>query len=91
MVCYTLYSISAENLALGKPTEQSSTLTFVGGFAEKAVDGCEEITYINGCCTRSLEEPNTWWAVDLAAMYAVTTVLLLNGIILFFLVKHLDS
>lgn len=65
-----------ENLALGKPTAQSSTDH--GGQSTRAVDGNFNGNYANGSVTHTGNEPEPWWEVDLRENQLVTEVTLYN-------------
>ena len=62
-----------ENIALDKPTFQSSELDS-GGESFRAVDGDESTVYGNGSCTHTRAEVNPWWAVDLLSYRLVERV-----------------
>ncbi len=64
------------NLALNKPTNQSSTA--FGGDASRAVDGNMDGTYNNGSVTHSDLENGAWWMVDLGAEYLIQNVTVYN-------------
>ena len=52
------------NIALGRPTFQSSTA--YGGVSSNAVDGDRNNTFYTGrSCTHTMPSTNPWWAVDL--------------------------
>ncbi|XP_053408183.1 uncharacterized protein LOC123559963 [Mercenaria mercenaria] len=63
------------NLALGKPTKQSSTFSYHSG-PEKAVDGCKSNTYNSQCITHSRENFEPWWEVDLGKVYPIRKVVI---------------
>lgn len=56
-----------ENLALGKPTAQSSTFGIgrLEGVAGKAVDGIPDTNYDHGHCSHTQSANPSWWRVDL--------------------------
>ncbi|XP_069135096.1 uncharacterized protein [Argopecten irradians] len=57
---------SAENLALSKPTNQSSTFTTYD--SSKAVDGCARQQHLSDCCIHTdyqKDYTEVWWQVDL--------------------------
>lgn len=62
------------NLALGKATKQSSTLS--GYPSSNAVDGFK-ITY-SGSCAHTNTQKNAWWEVDLGRQEIVTNVRVTN-------------
>ncbi|XP_071593081.1 uncharacterized protein [Heliangelus exortis] len=67
----------AQNVALGRPATQSSTLD-VGSGAGKAVDGNRDGDWERGSCSRTREEPEPWWRVDLGRRYRVYAVTITN-------------
>ncbi len=65
----------ASNVALNKPTTQSSTLVYnPPGDASHAVDGNTDGNYFNGSVTHTNGGYQDWWRVDLGAVYAVQSV-----------------
>ncbi|CAH1267833.1 CPAMD8 [Branchiostoma lanceolatum] len=64
------------NLALGKPTQQSS----VGydGVPERAVDGVENGVYSADSCTHTQLTHNPWWRVDLGSSRSIGDVVVFN-------------
>lgn len=63
-------------IAVGKPAQQSSTYTpYV---AEMAVDGNRSTDLLDHSCSHTDNIPNSWWKVDLQAVYYITRVRLLN-------------
>jgi hypothetical protein len=74
-----LLSIAA-NIALNKPAFQVSTYTqndFVA-VASVAVDGNRESDFELKSCTHTKETANAWWAVDLGAASAISSVTITN-------------
>ena len=69
---------SGDNRALGKPTEQSSTVLWLAGSSAKAVDGCKITNYYQWCCTHTDNETEPWWGVDLQTTYNIAMVKVLN-------------
>ena len=67
-----------ENMALSKPTEQSSTVVWLAGSSAKAVDGCRDSDFYQYCCTHTDNETQPWWGVDLEANYNVEMVKVFN-------------
>lgn len=69
----------AVNLALGRPTAQSSTRPG-GGEPSRAVDGIVDPRWAAGSCTHTVPEgePSPWWSVELGAVRSVGRVRLLN-------------
>ena len=65
------------NLALGKPTLQSSTY---GGYASasRAVDGNPNGNWGGSSVTHTNNDPNAWWQVDLGAQAAISDIKITN-------------
>jgi len=72
------------NLALGKSTWQSSTYsdwsTDGPADASRAVDGNNDGDFINGDSCSHTADTDGWWAVDLGAVYEVTSMVIWNRI-----------
>nr|XP_034315856.1 fucolectin-like [Crassostrea gigas] len=69
--------IILQNIALGKPAEQSSTLLHYN--AAYAVDGNRGTNNLVDKCTATGDgDTNPWWRVDLQAVYSITSVRILN-------------
>ncbi len=66
------------NLALGKPTTQSTVYSGVGGASANAVDGNTNGNWGAGSVTHSDYEAKPWWQVDLQGAYPISTVVLHN-------------
>ncbi|CAH1800806.1 unnamed protein product [Owenia fusiformis] len=71
------------NIALNKPTYQSSTYDGIAfnepaGLAEKAVDGIRNTLYGDGSCSHTTPEPKTWWIVDLRESYRINQIIIWN-------------
>ena len=64
------------NVALGKPTTQSST--FPSAFPSLAVDGNTSPNFGVGSCTATNNEMQPWWQVDLGMEYNIFAVDLVN-------------
>lgn len=64
------------NLALGKPTTQSSTL--YGASAARAVDGNNDGVWNNGSVTHTGYDARAWWQVDLGSAQYVDRVDIYN-------------
>ena len=64
--------IYGHNIALGKPTEMSST--YGSYVSSKAVDGDSSST--GNSCTQTLKQTENWWHVDLQAVYAIREVVI---------------
>ena len=67
---------SSSNLALGRPTTQSSVRH--GGKASRGVDGNTNSKYGAGSCTHTAREKRPWWRVDLERVVDVSTVKITN-------------
>lgn len=65
-------SISAVNIAYGKPTNQSSTVR--GGDSRNANDGDTTTVHENKYCTETKTESSPWWQVDLLQPYEVKVI-----------------
>lgn len=71
--------ITPENLALRRPTQQSSTLT--GGDAWRAVDGNTDAVFGNGSVSHTRQIDYTvpaWWEVNLDGIRAISGVVIYN-------------
>ncbi|XP_034615489.1 uncharacterized protein LOC117871842 [Trachemys scripta elegans] len=66
----------AQNLALGRPATQSSTLP--SGVAEKAVDGKRDGKWEQGSCSHTQLDTEPWWIVDLGSRQSVSAVIVKN-------------
>ena len=64
-------ALSAANIALGKDSRQSTTKDV--RFASLATDGNLE-QVVTRECTHTKPLQNSWWAVDLGGIYAVSHV-----------------
>ena len=65
------------NLALWKPTKQSTTL---GRYASYfAVDGNSSTLLENGHCSVTKGFPGSWWQVDLQYVYDIREVVITNS------------
>jgi len=69
-------AVDAENIALGKPTSQSSTGW--GGVSSRAVDGNTSGAYLDNSITHTNDEANPWWQVDLLGVRSLSEVVLYN-------------
>jgi hypothetical protein len=67
-------AIVTQNLALGRPTSQSTTA--VGGVSSRAVDGNTNGHWDNGSVTHT--DAHGWWQVDLESVQPVGNVVLWN-------------
>ena len=67
--CFIFIHSSTENLALGKPAEQSSLFGsgLLEGAARKAVDGNADPNFDNGHCSHTNSDNPSWWRVDLGS------------------------
>ena len=64
--------INGYNLALGKPTQMSST--FGSYVSSNAVDGNSSNTGMS--CSLTLKQNENWWQVDLQAIYVIREVVI---------------
>jgi hypothetical protein len=67
---------SSSNLALGRPTTQSSVRH--GGKASRAVDGNTNSKYGSRSCTHTAHQRRPWWRVDLERVVDVKSVKITN-------------
>ncbi|XP_055956489.1 uncharacterized protein LOC130012477 [Patella vulgata] len=66
------------NIAVGKPTGQSSKLDFRSS-SSNAVDGSTNNNWNSGQCTRTKSNNgNEWWCVDLQQIYNINIIKLFN-------------
>ena len=65
-----------KNLALGKPTRQSTTQG--NGKPSKAVDGNRNSEFDSSSCTHTKSKKGSWWQVDLEAVYEIRDVVITN-------------
>ena len=65
-----------ENLALGKPTLQSSVVE--EGISSNAVDGNRHPDYSEKSCIQTDNQIESWWGVDLQDDFYVTSVVITN-------------
>ncbi len=72
-------SLSARNLALGKPAAQSSVSSW-GGLPELAVDGNTDGIWVNGSVMHTNSESEPWWQVDLEGIYDISQIALWNRV-----------
>ena len=63
---------SEKNLALNRPTAQSSIL--VDGVSGRGVDGNSNQDWNGRTCTHTTDEANPWWRVELASEFYVGKV-----------------
>ncbi|KAK2174250.1 hypothetical protein NP493_816g02034 [Ridgeia piscesae] len=64
------------NIALGRPSSQSSTAS--GRSADRANDGNTDGVYTNGSCSQTDTSSHAWWAVDLDHERLVLSVHIYN-------------
>lgn len=69
--------IPGTNLALGRPTTQSSTLAATYS-ASRAVDGNKSASYVTAPGSHTQLEANPWWEVDLGAVFPLNAVKIFN-------------
>ncbi|XP_078602190.1 uncharacterized protein LOC144876595 isoform X2 [Branchiostoma floridae x Branchiostoma japonicum] len=74
--CTFTESLRGPNLALGRPTQQSS----VGhdGVPARAVDGVLDGVYSGDSCTHTQLTDNPWWRVDLGSARSIGDVVIFN-------------
>ena len=75
---YALILDKFQNVAVGQPTTQSSTPSSYFGNSAHAVDGNWNTDYYSRSCTRTNEETNPWWRVDLGKEKEVFEVKVAN-------------
>lgn len=80
---YIVHDLNSPNIALHKPTNQSSTA--YGGHSSKAVDGVTNGHYGEGSVTHTAGhgatvDPQAWWQVDLEAVTTIGTIGVWNRI-----------
>ena len=74
MIIYLGYS---GNIALGKPTKQSSTYPHGLSLTPwKAVDGITSPLMFDDSCTHTREAIGSWWHVDLQGTYEIRQVVI---------------
>ncbi|XP_045172694.2 fucolectin-1-like [Mercenaria mercenaria] len=85
LVHFPITDTSLENLARGKPSNQSSTYYGARGYATSsiAVDGIWESNmmaagYSSYMCAHTKSENNIWWMVNLERIHTVSKVAILN-------------
>ena len=66
----------AQNIALNKPTEQSST--FGAGVSSRAVDGDQNGAWGGKSVTHTNGGENAWWKVDLGGNYNINAISFYN-------------
>ena len=71
-----IFTIISGNLALRRPTKQSST--GYGGVSSRAVDGNSNTRYGGRSCTHTNLDNRPWWRVDLGASRTIKSVALTN-------------
>ena len=62
------------NLALGKPTKQSTTHKTYS--SSKAVDGKKATALQENSCAHTMGQKGAWWLVDLEAVYEIRQVVI---------------
>ena len=65
-----------ENLARGRPTNQSST--YSSAPSSRAVDGNKDASFSGLSCTHTNRELGAWWRVDLEREENVGKVIIVN-------------
>uniref|UniRef100_A0A8C6TU20 Si:ch211-215k15.4 n=1 Tax=Neogobius melanostomus TaxID=47308 RepID=A0A8C6TU20_9GOBI len=66
------------NVALRGKATQSDRFDNTLSNAINAIDGNRESDYSAGSCTRTIEQSNPWWRVDLLGNYIVTSITITN-------------
>ena len=80
-MCKSIDSLGHRNVAIGKPTSQSSTYRHSANpIASKAVDGNTNGIFTARTTTHTNRDNKAWWKVDLQQEYAITAVMLYNRI-----------
>ena len=64
------------NLALKKPTKQSSTIW--EGVSSRAADGSRDADYSQGSCMHTTYENDPYWIVDLGRVFRISHVTITN-------------
>ncbi|XP_066283060.1 uncharacterized protein [Branchiostoma lanceolatum] len=75
---YQITAVNTTNIALNRLANQSSTDDRYGGAAGRAIDGNRNTDYDGKSCTRTTNEPNPWWRVDLGSTKFVDRVVVVN-------------
>ena len=78
MICKVLSLFVPENIALGKPTWQSSDNYDDKYKSPQAVDGDRNPDMQAGSCTHTKRNSRAWWAVDLRAVADIIMVAIKN-------------
>ena len=65
-----------ENIAKGKPTQQSST--YHGEDSSRAVDGNKDSRRASGSCTHTMRDHQAWWRVDLEREEEIRVIKITN-------------
>ena len=81
-----LISFPAGNIAIGKPTLQSSESSH--GESKRAVDGNKDPIYESNSCTATQAEKLPWWRVDLEKEEEVRIVSITNRQEIAYRLKH---
>lgn len=68
--------VCVTNIAIGKPTNQSSTVK--GGDSKNANDGKLITQHDSRHCTETRVDPSPWWQIDLLQPYEIRSVRLLG-------------
>ena len=71
---------NVSNVAQGKPTTQSSTITAGGvtGNSSKAVDGNTNGNFFSGSVAATTNQNQAWWQVDLGGFFQVESIEVFN-------------
>lgn len=73
---YGLAGVTEENIALNKPTQQSTTA--FDGQSSRAVDGNTSGNYSQNSTTHTAKRKSSWWRVDLGGNYALSAIKVFN-------------
>ncbi|XP_059195108.1 fucolectin-1-like [Centropristis striata] len=74
----TCSAYTYQNVALRGKATQSTRFDRAFGAAYNAIDGNRDSNYSAGSCTRTNEQTNPWWRVDLLESYIVTSITITN-------------
>ncbi|HMQ50064.1 MAG TPA: discoidin domain-containing protein [Saprospiraceae bacterium] len=78
LALFTFNTATAQNLALHKHAEQSSSYSHSMGLASNAVDGNTDGNWANGSVTHTTQETQPWWEVDLGSAYDLQQIRVWN-------------
>lgn len=78
LALFACNTAAAQNLALHKPANQSSSYSHGMGLAGNAVDGNTDGNWSNGSVTHTPQETQPWWEVDLGSNYDLQQIRIWN-------------